>query len=84
MFNIVEHNFTEPVHAGPGLTFEEFNLASLVQSESIVQQIVKFLTNTTFIVSTAYIVQKLVSQSFLEQHLKNMDVASTETIFIEP
>lgn len=50
MFNIVEHAFTEVVRTSRGRVFDETQLACLIQSESLVEQIVKFfLPSTTFI-----------------------------------
>lgn len=84
MFNIIEQDSKEVVRADRGRMFDKNQLACLMESESIVEQIVKsVLSSTKLIVTAAEIVRDLVDKSFDNQRMKNLDGTLTSTILRE-
>lgn len=84
MFSIVEQAFIEVVGARCSGVFDEMQLARLMRSDQIVEQIVKcVLSSTSFLVPGIDIVRKLVDKSFDNQRLKNMDKTLTLKIITE-
>lgn len=57
MFNIMEKDLTEVVHPGRGIVFDKIQFSSLKKSESIGEQIVKYvLSSMKFIILIADVV----------------------------
>lgn len=74
MFIIVEHALTEVFSAVQGPSFDDIQLACLIEPELIVKKIFNsVLSSTTFIVEMADIVRELHGKLFDDQRLKDMD-----------
>lgn len=84
MVHIVEHALKNIIRAGQGYVFDEIQLGHLMQSESIVEQMVKcVLSSPMFIVPLVDIAWNLVDKSIDNQHPKNRSRTSTLTVFTE-